>query len=345
MHTLPTTVHNESQLNDLLSEPTDAAVKAMRQLDGDVMLLGVGGKMGPTLARMVQRASESSRAPRRVIGVSRFSSTEAQNSLTDCGVTTLQGDLLDESFVRSLPDTPNVIFMTGMKFGASGNAARTWAMNVHVPTLVCRHLNGSRILAFSTGNVYPLVPVNSGGCRETDPVGPIGEYAMTALGRERMFEYFCQTLQIPTTILRLNYAVELRYGVLVDIALQVHREEPVDLSMGHVNVIWQRDANAMALAALADAEIGPYVVNCSGPEILRIREIAETFGRLFGKTPRFIGEEQPTALLNNGSLGHARYGKPTVPPETLMNWIATWIADGKPLLGKPTHFQTRDGRF
>jgi len=342
---LPATIHDVPQLEELLSEPSEQAIESMRRLDGDLLLLGVAGKMGPTLARMARRASDAAGIPRRVIGVSRFSSPGSQAELESHGVETLRGDLLDEAFLQKLPDAANVIFMTGMKFGASEEASLTWAMNVYLPTLVCRRFAGSRILAFSTGNVYPLVPIDSGGSKEIGPLAPVGEYAMTALGRERMFDYFSRKLSIPTTLLRLNYAVEMRYGVLVDIARQVWSDSPIDLSMGYANVIWQRDANAMALAALADADSPPTVVNCAGPELISVRAAAETFGRLLNKTPRFTGEEQPTALLNNGSQGHARYGRPSVPAATLIEWIADWIAAGKPLLDKPTHFQTRDGKF
>ena len=342
---IPSIISDETRLEALLSEPSDPALKAMARIDGDVMLLGAGGKMGPTLAQMINRASAAIGRERRVIAVSRFSSRKTQQAIEARQVETRRGDLLDESFLRDLPDAPNVIFMTGRKFGSSEDAAATWAMNVYLPTLVCRRYRHSRILTFSTGNVYPLTPIDSGGSRESDPACPVGEYGMTALGRERMFEYFCRTLEIPTTLFRLNYAVELRYGVLVDIARQVDREFPVNLAMGHVNVIWQRDANAMALCALADAEVGPFVLNCCGPELVSIRDTAEAFGRLLGKPPRFVGEEQPTALLSNGSLGHERYGKPTVAVETLINWIAHWVKSGKPMFNKPTHFQTRDGRF
>lgn len=342
---LPPFIQSESQLDELLSEPSDTAVGAMSTVDGDLMLLGVGGKMGPSLARMAKRCSDAAGSSRKIFGVSRFSSPETQQSLEGLGVSTIQGNLLDENFIRELPDVPNIVFMTGMKFGASGDAARTWAMNVHLPAMVCQRFAQSRILAFSTGNVYPLVPIDSGGSVETDPAAPVGEYAMTALGRERMFEYFCQKLSIPTTLLRLNYSVELRYGVLLDIARQVQDEQPIDLTMGYANVIWQRDANAMALCALADAKVGPLVVNCAGPELVSVRETAETFGHLLGKSPHFVGEEQPTALLNNGSLGHRLYGSPTVPVELIIQWIAHWLKSGGRMLNKPTHFQTRDGKF
>ena len=342
---LPEAIRDEEELDDLLSRPTDAAVRALGAVGGDVMLLGVAGKMGPTLARMARRASDAAGVERRVIGVSRFSTPGAQEALQAHGVETIAGDLLDEAFLDALPEVDNVIFMTGMKFGSGENAALTWAMNVHLPALVCRRFAASRIAAFSTGNVYPLVPVDGGGSVEADRLGPIGEYAMTALGRERMFEHFSRTLGISVALVRLNYAVEMRYGVLVDVGRKVYTGQPIDLATGHVNVIWQGDANAMALAALAEAAGPPFVVNVAGPEILSVRETAETFGRLLGKRPDFVGTESGTALLNDGSAGHRRFGPPRVDAARLIAWIADWIRRGGASLDKPTHFEVRDGRF
>jgi nucleoside-diphosphate-sugar epimerase len=341
----PDAIHDEEQLEDLLSTPSDAAVRTLGHVEGDLLLLGVAGKMGPTLARMARRASDRAGVKRRVIGVSRFSKPGSETALQGHGVETIRGDLLDESFLSSLPEAPHVIYMTGMKFGASGSPAQTWAMNVHLPALVCRRFRHSRIVAFSTGNVYPLVPIDSGGSHETDPTGPVGEYAMTALGRERMFEYFSQSLGIPTTLVRLNYAVEMRYGVLVDIARQVWAGEVIDLSMGYANVIWQGDANAMALAALADTTCPPLIVNVAGPERVSVRATAEAFGRLLGKTPRFSGSEAPTALLSNGTKARQRYGRPRVTCAQMIHWIAHWIRSGGPTLDKPTHFEVRNGTF
>ncbi len=342
---LPDVIHDETQLEELLSEPSEAAVRAMGAVEGDVIVLGVGGKMGPTLARMVRRAAQAAGGQRRVIGVSRFSSPGCRESLHAHGIETIQGDLLDETFLRDLPDIANVIYMAGMKFGTLSNPGLTWAMNVHLPSLVCRRYRGSRIAAFSTGNVYPSVSVDSGGSKETDPTDPIGEYSMTALGRERMFEHFGTTLDIPVTLIRLNYAVEMRYGVLVDIAQKVFAGQPIDLATGHVNVIWQGDANAMALAALADTAVPPLVINVAGPKILSVRKTAEEFGELLGKPPQFVGTEAATALLNNGAEGHRRYGLPRVDDARMIRWIAHWIRNDGPTLSKPTHFEVRDGKF
>ncbi len=342
---LPEVIDNEVQLEELLSAPTDAAVRALAAAEGDVILLGVAGKMGPTLARMVRRASQAAGAERRVIGVSRFSTPGCREALEGHSIETIQGDLLDEAFVDRLPEAANVIYMTGMKFGASQSPALTWAMNVHLPALVCRRYRHSRIVAFSTGNVYPPVPIDGGGSRETDPAGPVGEYAMTALGRERMFEHFSASLGIPVSLVRLNYAVEMRYGVLVDIAQKVFAEEQIDLTSGYFNVIWQGDANAMALATLADAASPPSVINVAGAEVLRVRQVAETFGRLMDKAPRLTGTEASTALLSNGAPGHQRYGRPRVSDEQMIRWIAHWIGAGGATLGKPTHYEVRNGKF
>ena len=235
--------------------------------------------------------------------------------------------------------------MAGAKFGTSSNASATWATNVYSPSVVCRRFRTSRILAFSTGNVYPLVPIESGGSRETDLLDPVGEYGMSALGRERMFEYFSRRLEIPTTIVRLNYAVELRYGVVVDLAQQVFTNEPVDLSMGFANVIWQADANVMALCALADADVPPLIVNVAGPELLNVREVCQRFSQLFNETCRFDGDATPTALLSNSQYACARYGKPRVSLGELIDWTADWLSRGGVTWKTSTHFQVRDGRF
>lgn len=342
---MPETISGEPHLDDLLSEPTEAAVRAIGEVQGDILLLGVGGKMGPTLARMAKRAAEAVGDDRRVIGVSRFSNPEAERELQTHGVETIRGDLLDESFLDSLPDAPNIIHMAAMKFGATGNASLTWAMNVHLPARVCRRFRDSRIVAFSTGNVYGLTPAGTPGSRETDPLDPVGEYAMTALGRERMFEHFSHVYDIPVSLVRLNYAVEMRYGVLVDLARQVHDEMEIDLSMGYANVIWQGDANAMTLCTLPDAASPPFVINVAGPERLSVRKVCEQLAELMGKPVHFTGTESPSALLSNGEKGRERYGPPRVDAAQMIHWIADWTTRGGPTLGKPTRFEVRDGRF
>ncbi|MBY0521888.1 MAG: NAD(P)-dependent oxidoreductase [Gemmataceae bacterium] len=341
----PNIIADVAQLEDLLSEPSDGAIAAVAALEGDILLLGVGGKMGPSLARMARRASDQAAARRRVYGVSRFSSGGLEEQLRTFGVDTIRCDLLDPEQVNRLPDAPNVIFMTGMKFGSSGQEALTWAMNAHLPSLICRKFRWSRIVAFSTGNVYGLSPVARGGSVESDPLQPVGEYAMSCVGRERMFEYFGRTLGIPMALLRLNYATEMRYGVLVDLAQRVLAGEPIDLAMGSLNALWQADANAMALHAFAHLASPPMVVNLAGPEQLSVRRLAEAFGELLGKPVSFRGEEAPDALLSNGQQGHCLFGYPRVGARQMVEWIADWVKRGGMTLGKPTHFEVRDGGY
>lgn len=345
MTDFPATIDNVEQLDELLSRPTPQVIQALQQTEGDLILLGIAGKMGPTLARMIIRADEAAGIQRRILGVSRFSDESSRQPLEDLGIETFKGDLLDTEFINSLPDVPNVIYMAGMKFGATGNESLTWAMNTYLPSLVCNKYRNSRITAFSTGNIYGLVPASGQGSVETDKPDPVGEYAMSCLGRERMFEHFSRTLNIPMTIIRLNYATECRYGVLVDLALQVYQEQTIDISMGYVNVIWQGDANAMTLCALPDSSSPPFNLNVAGPKILKVRAICEQFGTLFGKQPQFTGIEAEDALLNNGQHGHNKYGAPQVEVDQILHWIADWIQNERPLLGKPTHFESRSGKF
>jgi nucleoside-diphosphate-sugar epimerase len=337
-------IASESQLDDLLSDPPPQVVAAMGRLEGDLLFLGVAGKMGPSLARMAKRASDAAGVRRRVIGVSRFSST-GQEEFQAHGIETIRCDLLDEDAVLRLPDAANVVFMAGMKFGATGNEPTTWAMNSYLPGVVCRKYGRGRIVVFSTGNVYGLTPVEGSGSGEDDTPRPVGEYAMSCLGRERVFDYFSRKLGIPMAILRLNYACELRYGVLVDIATRVWVGEPVELGMGYFNTIWQGDANAMALRAFDQLATPPWVVNVTGPERFSIRDVGEQFGRLLGKPVRFAGTESATALLSDARAGLERLGPPRLPARQLMEWVADWVARGEKSLGKPTHFESRDGRF
>lgn len=342
---VPASIADEAQLDELLSRPTPAAVETMRQLGGDVVVLGVAGKMGPTLARMVKRASEAAGTPRRVIGVSRFSEAGQAEALRSQGVETIRCDLLDEAAVTSLPDAPLVIYMAGRKFGSSGLESLTWAMNTYLPAIVARRYAGSRIAAFSTGNVYGLAPAGQGGSREGDAPAPVGEYAMSCLGRERMFEHVSRTHGTPLAILRLNYATEMRYGLLVDLARKVHAGDVVDVTMGYANVIWQGDANGMAIAALRHASSPPYVINIAGREELSVRGVCEALAARLGRSVRFSGTEAPDAILSNGERGWADLGAPQVTLEQLLDWTADWVARGGGSLGKPTHFESRDGRF
>lgn len=336
---------NVEQLEELLSRPSDAVIRSLAKLDRDLLILGVGGKMGPSLARQARRAFDAAGVKRRVIGVSRFSQPGLREQLEAWGIETLSCDLLDEEQVAKLPQIDQVIAMTGMKFGAADQPARTWAMNCYLPAIYMRHFRQSRFAVFSSGNVYGLAPLAEGGSRETDPVRPVGEYAVTVLGRERMVEYFSRELSLPTVILRLNYAVELRYGVLVDLAHKVFRGEPIDLAMGYTNVIWQTEANALALQALELASCPPTVLNLAGPEMLSVRTICERFAERFGKPVQFRGEPAPDAFLNNGGKAHALFGRPEVSADQMIIWIADWVARGGAHLGKPTHFENRVGSY
>ena len=343
--TLPARIDDEAHLEDLLSVPSAAAIETLRELPGDVVLLGVAGKMGPTLARRVRRAAEAAGTARRVIGVSRFSEAGPEAALQEHGVETIRCDLLDEAAVERLPDAPLVIYMAGRKFGSSGDESLTWAMNTWLPGVVARRYAGSRIAAFSTGNVYGLTRVGHGGSRETDLPSPVGEYAMSCLGRERIFEHASRSRQTPLALLRLNYATEMRYGLLVDLARRIAAGETIDLTMGHANVIWQGDANAMAIASLRHAASPPFVVNLAGPEELSVREVCRALGQRMGLDVTFTGEEAGDALLSNGQRGWDLLGAPTVPLARLLDWTADWVRAGGASLGKPTHFESRDGKF
>lgn len=332
----------EAELEDLLSTPRPETEAALAACPGDVIILGAGGKMGPSLARMAARAAGGSR---RVIAVSRWSSDAAIKSLNAAGVETIRADLLDRDAVAKLPDAPNVIFMAGQKFGTSGAPALTWGMNTVVPANCAERYRDSRIVVFSTGNVYPLTPVTSGGAREDDPLGPVGEYAASCVGRERVFELYTERYDTKVAIMRLNYAIDLRYGVLVDIATHVRRSVAMPVDMGFVNVIWQGDANRIALECLPLAATPPFVVNVTGGEALSVRRIAEWFGRRWSTKPILTGVERRDALLSDTSRMRANFAAPEVSAEQMFEWVADWIEAGNPLLGKPTRFEARDGRF
>jgi hypothetical protein len=338
-------IKDVAELDDLLSEPTAAVVRTLGELDGDILVLGVGGKMGPTLARMARRASDAAEKKRRIIGVSRFSYAHLESQLQAWGVETIRCDLLDRRALAALPDAPNIVYMAGMKFGCTGQESLTWAMNTFLPGLVCERYPKSRIAAFSTGNVYGLSPVSRGGSREEDELKPAGEYAQSCLGRERIFGYFSKTNHTKVAILRLNYATELRYGVLVDIAQKVHSGQPVSLTMGYLNAIWQGDASAIALQSLAYAVEPPLIVNVTGPDLLCVRRIAEDFGERWRKPVQFEDLESQDALLSNAQKAYGLFGLPHISVEQLVTWIADWVSRGGVMLGKPTHFEERAGRY
>jgi nucleoside-diphosphate-sugar epimerase len=334
----------EEELDERLSHPSAEVIEALARHPGDIVLLGVAGKMGPSMARMARRASDLAGTKRRVIGVARFTDGGEQQ-LQAWGVETIRCDLLDEAAVARLPDAPNIIYLAGRKFGSTGNEPLTWAMNCLVPAIVCRRYQSSRIVALSTGNVYGLVDVTGKGSRETDGLAPVGEYAMSCLGRERVFQHFSQTRGTPTALIRLNYACDLRYGVLVDLARSVWDSRPVDVRMGYFNTIWQGDANAQSLTALAHATSPARVINVTGQERLSVRDVCQQFGWIMNRSVTFIGDEQPTALLSNCSLSNQLLAGSGMSTSSLVNAIAQWVMSGGRLLGKPTHFESRDGRF
>jgi nucleoside-diphosphate-sugar epimerase len=338
-------IPDETALEDYLSEPTDTVSRALAQVPGDLLLLGVGGKMGPSLARMIRRASEAVGDRRRIIGVSRFTQGDLEAILRRAGIETIRGDLLDESVIRSLPEAPNVVFMTGLKFGSTGDEPRMWTMNTLLPARLAERFSNSRWLIFSTGNVYAMTSPPSGGAVESERPEPVGEYGMSCLGRERIFEHGSRIHGTPMSIVRLNYACDLRYGVLVDLAQQVWATRPVDLTMGYFNTIWQGDANALALLALAQATSPPFLVNLTGPETLGVREVCEIFGEQMGRPVTFVGQESKTALLSNAHKALNLLGPPRISADTLIRWVAHWVMAGNPTLGKPTGFEKREGQF
>jgi nucleoside-diphosphate-sugar epimerase len=338
---LPRGFATTAALEDFLSRPTPALVADMARVSGDLMVLGVGGKMGPTLARLAKNATPG----RRVIGVARFSDPNVQRMLEAAGVETIAADLLDRTALDALPTVPNIVFAAGHKFGASGNPALTWAMNTWLPGLVAERFRGSRIVAFSTGNVYPLTTIGQPAPNEDTPPAPVGEYAMSCVGRERMFEHFSARHGTPGRVFRLNYAIDMRYGVIADVAGKIVRGEPVDVTMGHVNVIWQGDANAQALRCLAHCTTPTTPLNCTGPETISIRWLAAELGRRLGKTPQVTGTESPTALLSDTTRATVLFGYPSVPLGAMLDWVADWVGAGRESYGKPTKFEVRDGRF
>ena len=338
---LPERFASVEALDEFLTRPTRALVDDLATVEGDLLILGVAGKMGPTLARLAKRASPS----RRVVGVARFSDRSVRDRLGEHGVETIACDLLDRSAIAALPDAANVIFAAGHKFGASGAPALTWAMNTHVPALVAERYRAARIVAFSTGNVYGLAPVGVAGAGEATPPAPVGEYAQSCLGRERMFEHFSAKHGTAGRIVRLNYAIDMRYGVVFDVAAKVHRGDPVDVTMGHVNVIWQGDANAQVLRCLARCTTPTTPINVTGAETISIRWLAGELAARLDTDAKVVGEEAPTALLSDTTAATALFGYPLVPLGRMLDWVADWVRAGGASLGKPTKFEVRDGSF
>ena len=338
-------LETEAELDAFLSAPSVADIACCRRLDGDVLVLGAAGKMGPSLVQRIVRAMSAAGMPHRVTAASRFSSLEARRLVDESGAVTIAVDLLDAARVDALPDSRYVLFLAGRKFGSTDNTALTWATNTIVPGNVARRFRDARIVAFSTGNVYPFVPVSSQGSRESDAPAPRGEYAQSCLGRERVFEYYSRHNGTPVLLFRLNYAVDLRYGVLVDIARAVKTERPVDRTVSHFNVIWQGDANSYALRALEGCASPPRALNVTGAEILSVTDVAEFFGRKFGKRPEFRGHPSGEALLSDARACREWLGPPQVTAAELMDGVASWLERDGRTLGKPTHFETADGKF
>jgi nucleoside-diphosphate-sugar epimerase len=338
---LPETIADIAVLDELLCRPSQALIGDLETVDGDIMILGVAGKMGPTLAGLAKAALPH----RRIIGVARFSDASAKAWLEARGIETISCDLLDEAAIRALPRAQNIVFMAGRKFGAEGDLSLTWAMNAHVPALVAQAFRNSRIVAFSTGCVYPFVKVDGKGADESLAPDPPGEYAQSCVGRERMFEYFSRQFSTPGRLFRLNYAIDMRYGVLHDIATRILQGKPIDVSLGHVNFIWQGDAAAQALRCLAHCDTPTSPINVSGHEILAVRDLASKLGARLGRDPAIVGTEQPTAWLTDTSQATRLFGLPVVDTEQLIAWTADWVARAMPSLGKPTKYEVRDGRY
>lgn len=337
---------NEYQkLYQQLLEPSDDLISDIKDLKGDILILGVGGKMGPAMAKLAKNAIDKADLNKKVIGVSRFSEAGLQDELHELGIETYPADLLDDQQLQSLPEAENVIYLAGTKFGTTGNESFTWAMNAYLPGRVAERYKNSRIVAFSTGNVYPLTPVVNGGATETLSPGPVGEYAQSCLGRERLFEYSSLKYKTPVLLFRLNYANDTSYGVLLEIGKMVLANQPIDLMMGNVNVIWQGDANEVALRCLHHCETPPKILNVTGPESLSVRWVAEEFGKLFGQKPSFINEEEPSALLSNAAECCRLFGYPRVSVKEMIFLLAGWLQVGGKVLNKDSHFQEREGNF
>ena len=341
MQTVPKTINSVEELDELLSRPSESLIAFMKRLSGDIMILGAGGKVGPTMALTAKRAVDAAGVKKKIIAVDLL----PLPALKAKGIETISCNMLDLDAVSKLPQVENIIYMVGRKFGSTGSESMTWAINVIVPYHVARTFTKSRIAAFSTGCVYPVMDIKTGGATEATPAEPIGEYAQSSLGRERMFDYFSDTQKERVVQVRLNYAVELRYGVLYDIASKVWAGEPVDVTTGYANVIWQGDACNQIIQSLELASSPAHILNVTGPETFAIREVANTFGKLLGKTAIISGQENGLGYLNNSRQANQLFGNPTVPLGQVIEWIAQWVKKGGANLGKATHFETQNGKY
>lgn len=338
-------IKSEEQLDDLLTTPAHELIDACRQLADPLIVLGAGGKMGPSLAVLARRAIEQAGVRVRVIAVSRFNNAASKDYLHAHGVETQSADVFDRRQLNALPDATNVVYLVGMKFGTSSDPVPTWATNTIAPVHACERFKRAKIVALSTGNVYPLCAIDSGGSLERDPVTPVGEYPNAAVARERIFQHYAATSHTPVVLMRLNYAHDLHYGVLTDIASKIWRGEPIDVTMGYFNAIWQGDANERILRSFALCSSPATVVNLTSPEIYSVRAVAQQLGVLLEREVKIVGQEAPTALLSNTQFMQAKLGQPRIGLEQMLKWIAYWIKSGGAILNKPTHFQTRDGKF
>lgn len=338
-------VQNIQTLEEFMCKPSAGLIKNIKSIKGDIMVLGAGGKMGPTLCKLAYNAIRQAKTNSKVIAVSRFSEGDLYDDLKKHGITVIKADLLDNKALTELPSVENIIFMAGRKFGTADDQSLTWALNTYLPGRVADRFKDSRIVAFSTGNVYPLIDIHSGGCTESSPTGPIGVYANSCLGRENIFTYFSKKNDTPMLLFRLNYAIDMRYGVLLEIARTVYQEEAVDLSMGYFNAIWQGYANEAAIRSLLHCKVPPSILNVTGSETISVRETAIRFAKLFNKQADFKGTENETALLSDASKCMDLYGEPSVKLDDMIEKIAQWIIDGQPTINKPTHFQEREGKY
>ncbi len=333
------------ELDQYMCTPTDKLLNDISKIDGDIMVLGAGGKMGPTLCKLAINAIKQSGISKKIIAVSRFSNDEHASDLQSHGIDVIKADLLEEEQLQALPEVPNIIYLVGRKFGTSDDQSLTWAMNAYLPGRVAEKFKNSRIVVFSTGNVYPFVPITDGGCNESDPVGPVGIYAQTCLGRENIFRYFSNKYKTKMLLFRLNYAIDLRYGVLLEIGKAVYNKKPLNITSSNVNVIWQGDANEIAIRSLLHCDYPLDILNVTGKEILRVKDLANLFGKHFGIEPIFEGEESKQCLLSNSSKCEKIYGRNQTSVETMISLIANWISKDGQTIDKPTHFQERKGDF